>query len=43
MKVATKEIAMKNALTALPALALLSLAGCATDGNTQYAQADCKV
>lgn len=34
---------MKNALIALPALALLSLAGCATEDNTQYAQADCKV
>ncbi|HEX7607664.1 MAG TPA: hypothetical protein VF348_13195 [Usitatibacter sp.] len=34
---------MKNALLALSALALLGLAGCATEGNTQYAQADCKV
>jgi hypothetical protein len=43
MKVATEEIAMKNALLALSALALFGLAGCATEGNTQYAQADCKV
>jgi hypothetical protein len=35
---------MKNALLALSVLASLGLAGCATDGgNTQYAQADCKV
>ena len=36
---------MKKALLALPALAMLVLAGCATDGgtNNQYARADCKV
>jgi outer membrane lipoprotein SlyB len=40
-----EEIAMKKALLALPVLATLALAGCATDGNTnnQYARADCKV
>ena len=36
---------MNKALLALPALATLALAGCATDGNTnnQYARADCKI
>jgi len=39
---------MKKALLALPALATLALAGCATDGatdgsNNQYARADCKI
>ena len=28
---------------ALAPVALLALAGCATDGSTQYAKADCKV
>jgi hypothetical protein len=37
-----EEIAMKT-LFALPVLAGLALAGCATEGNTQLAQADCKV
>jgi hypothetical protein len=30
-------------LYAIVPVALLALAGCATDGNTQYAKTDCKV
>jgi outer membrane murein-binding lipoprotein Lpp len=39
-----EEIAMNKTMLALPVLATLALAGCASDGgNNQYAQADCKV
>jgi hypothetical protein len=39
-----EEIAMKQALLALPVFAAFALAGCASDGaNDKYAQADCKV
>ena len=44
MEWVTEEILMKTMLTALSALSVLALAGCATDGtaNEQYAKADCK-